>query len=86
MKVKTIDILKNKGTDFDIKDDIFDIDPRVDIISRVVRWQLTKKDQVIIKLNLEVKSGPQMQKYIDKRELEGQDTVRHRSFNLEVVE
>ena len=43
MKVKTIDILKNKGTDFDIKDDIFDIDPRVDIISRVVRWQLTKK-------------------------------------------
>ena len=43
LKVKTIDILKNKGTDFDIKDDIFDIDPRVDIISRVVRWQLTKK-------------------------------------------
>ena len=43
VKVKTIDILKNKGTDFDIKDDIFDIDPRVDIISRVVRWQLSKK-------------------------------------------
>ena len=43
LKVKTINILKNKGTDFDIKDDIFDIDPRVDIISRVVRWQLTKK-------------------------------------------
>ena len=43
MKVKSVDILKNKQKDYDINDDVFSIEPRSDVISRVVRWQLSKK-------------------------------------------
>ncbi len=43
MKVKLVDLLKNKQKDYNINDDIFSIEPRSDIISRVVRWQLSKK-------------------------------------------
>ena len=43
LKVKSVDLIKNKQKDYDIKDDVFSIEPREDIISRVVRWQLSKK-------------------------------------------
>jgi len=43
LKVKLVDLLKNKQKDYNINDDIFSIEPRSDIISRVVRWQLSKK-------------------------------------------
>ena len=43
MKVKSVDLIKNKKKDFSLRDDIFDIEPRADVIARVVRWQLSKK-------------------------------------------
>ena len=43
MKVKSVDLIKNKKNDFNLRDDIFDIEPRADVIARVVRWQLSKK-------------------------------------------
>ena len=43
MKVKSVNLTKNKQKDFNIRDDIFDIEPRADVIARVVRWQLSKK-------------------------------------------
>ncbi|RED16489.1 50S ribosomal protein L4 [Parasphingopyxis lamellibrachiae] len=41
LKVKTLDA-KAKG-DIDLKDDIFGLDPRADIMHRVVTWQLEKR-------------------------------------------
>ena len=43
LKIKIIDIYKNKVNDFNIVDDIFKIEPRKDVIARVIRWQLSKK-------------------------------------------
>ena len=43
MKVKSVNLIKNKQKDFNLRDDIFDIEPRADVIARVVRWQLSKK-------------------------------------------
>jgi large subunit ribosomal protein L4 len=41
LKVKTLDA-KAKG-DIDLKDEIFGLDPRADILHRVVNWQLVKR-------------------------------------------
>ena len=41
VKVKSLDA-KAKG-DIDLKDDIFGLDPRADILHRVVTWQLEKR-------------------------------------------
>ena len=43
MKVKSVNLIKNKQKDFNLSDDIFDIEPRGDVIARVIRWQLSKK-------------------------------------------
>jgi len=43
LKVKSVNLIKNKQKDFNLRDDIFDIEPRADVIARVVRWQLSKK-------------------------------------------
>ena len=43
MKLKSLNIFKRKEKDFHVSDGIFDIEPRKDIIARVVRWQLAKK-------------------------------------------
>ena len=43
MKLKSLNIFKSKEKDFNVSDGIFDIEPRKDIIARVVRWQLAKK-------------------------------------------
>ena len=43
MKVKSVNLIKNKQKDFNLRDDVFDIEPRADVIARVVRWQLSKK-------------------------------------------
>lgn len=43
MKVKSVNLIKNKQKDFNLRDDVFDIEPRADVITRVVRWQLSKK-------------------------------------------
>ncbi|MEM8697509.1 MAG: 50S ribosomal protein L4, partial [Pseudomonadota bacterium] len=41
LKVKTLDA-KAKG-DIDLKDEVFGLDPRADILHRVVNWQLEKR-------------------------------------------
>ena len=66
--------------------DIFDIEPRKDIMARVIRWQLAKKrsGNHKVKSRSEVKSTTA--KFIDKREQEGLDMDLHQLFNLEVVE
>tara|TARA_B100000401_G_C52754776_1_gene695118 strand:- start:643 stop:1263 length:621 start_codon:yes stop_codon:yes gene_type:complete len=43
LKLKSLNIFKSKEKDFNVSDGIFDIEPRKDIIARVVRWQLAKK-------------------------------------------
>ncbi len=43
MKLKSLNILKNKEKDFSVSDKIFAIEPRKDIMARVIRWQLAKK-------------------------------------------
>ena len=43
MKLKSLNIFKSKEKDFNVSDGIFDIEPRKDIIARVIRWQLAKK-------------------------------------------
>ncbi len=43
MKVDIIKIDGKKAGNISLKDDIFNIEPREDIISRVVNWQLSKK-------------------------------------------
>ncbi len=43
MKLKSLNIVKNKEKDFSVSDKIFAIVPRPDIMARVIRWQLSKK-------------------------------------------
>ena len=43
MKIKSINFSKNKLKDFTVRDDIFAIEPRPDIIERVIKWQLSKR-------------------------------------------
>ena len=42
MKVKVQTIDGKAGTDIDLNDDVFGVDPRADILHRVVRWQRAK--------------------------------------------
>ena len=43
LKVKSVNLIKNKQKDFNIRDDIFDIEPRADVIARVVRWHARRQ-------------------------------------------
>ncbi len=58
MKINVINLNKSKQEEIEIRDDIFAIKPRGDIISRVVRWQLSKKQSGLhkVKSRSEVKS------------------------------
>ena len=67
MKVKTLNKSKSNNSDVTIKDEIFGIDPKEDVILRVLNWQLANKQ----KGNHKVKSrrlSLQQQKCIDKKE------------------
>ena len=58
MKVKTLNKTKSNNTEVVIKDDIFGIDPKKDVILRVLNWQLAKRQQGShkVKSRSEVKS------------------------------
>ncbi|MBR0552217.1 50S ribosomal protein L4 [Stakelama marina] len=43
VKVQTLDGKAAKGADIELKDEIFGLDPRADILHRVVTWQLEKR-------------------------------------------
>ena len=43
MKVKVQTLDAGKGGDIELKDDIFGVEPRADILHRVVTWQLEKR-------------------------------------------
>ncbi len=43
MKIKSLNLSNKPGKEITLNEKIFGIDPRVDIISRVVRWQLAKR-------------------------------------------
>jgi large subunit ribosomal protein L4 len=43
VKVQTLDGAKGKGGDIELKDEIFGLEPRADILHRVVTWQLEKR-------------------------------------------
>ena len=45
MKVKTLNKAKSNNSEVVIKDEIFGIDPKKDIILRVLNWQLAKRQQ-----------------------------------------
>src|SRR6188768_1104842 len=42
VKVQTLDS-KGKGSDIELNDEVFGIEPRADILHRVVTWQLEKR-------------------------------------------
>ena len=58
MKVKTLNKTKSNNTEVVIKDEIFGIDPKKDVILRVLNWQLAKRQQGShkVKSRSEVKS------------------------------
>src|ERR671920_2416299 len=43
MKVKVQSLDGKAGSDIDLNDEIFDVEPRADILHRVVTWQLEKR-------------------------------------------
>ena len=43
MKLKVINIDNKPGKEIELSDFVFGIEPRSDIIARVVRWQLAKR-------------------------------------------
>ena len=45
MKVELLNINTGKAKDLVLSDSIFSLEPRKDIISRVIRWQLARKQQ-----------------------------------------
>ena len=44
VEVKTID--NRKKGDIELSDSIFAIEPRADVVARVVKWQLAKRRQI----------------------------------------
>ena len=45
MKIEVIKLGSGKAGTIDLSDDVFGVEPRKDILHRVVRWQLAKKQQ-----------------------------------------
>ena len=43
LKIKSVNLSNKPGKDIELNDKIFGVDPRPDIMSRVVRWQLSKR-------------------------------------------
>ena len=43
MKLKTVNLDNKPGKDIDLNDIVFGVEPRSDIMARVVRWQLAKR-------------------------------------------
>ena len=43
LKLKTVNLDNKPGKDVDLSDSIFGVEPRSDIMARVVRWQLAKR-------------------------------------------
>ncbi len=43
LKVQTLDGAKPKGADIELNDDVFGLEPRADILHRVITWQLEKR-------------------------------------------
>ena len=43
MKLKTVNLDNKPGKDIDLNDNVFGVEPRSDIMARVVRWQLAKR-------------------------------------------
>lgn len=43
LKLKTVNLDNKPGKDVDLNDSIFGVEPRSDIMARVVRWQLAKR-------------------------------------------
>ena len=43
MKIKSLSLSNKPGKDVELNEKVFGIDPRADIMARVVRWQLAKK-------------------------------------------
>ncbi len=43
LKVQTLDGKAAKGADIELNDDVFGIEPRADILHRVITWQLEKR-------------------------------------------
>ena len=77
MKLKSLNIVKNKEKDFSVSDKIFAIDPRPDIMARVIRWQLSKKRSG----NHKVKSRSEVSSTTAK--IYRQDMDPHQLFSLE---
>ena len=45
MKAELLNIGTGKAKDFSLSDDIFSLEPRKDILHRVVKWQLARRQQ-----------------------------------------
>jgi large subunit ribosomal protein L4 len=43
VKLKIVDLDNKPGKDIDLNDNVFGVEPRSDIMARVVRWQLAKR-------------------------------------------
>ena len=43
LKLKTVNLDNKPGKDIDLDDNVFGVEPRSDIMARVVRWQLAKR-------------------------------------------
>ena len=43
LKLKTVNLDNKPGKDIDLNDNVFGVEPRSDIMARVVRWQLAKR-------------------------------------------
>lgn len=43
LKIKSLNLNNKQGKDIDLPDNIFDVNPRSDIMARVIRWQLAKR-------------------------------------------
>ena len=43
LKVQTLDGKATKGADIELNDDVFGVEPRADILHRVITWQLEKR-------------------------------------------
>ena len=43
MKIKSLTLANKSGKEIELNEKVFGIDPRTDVIARVIRWQLAKR-------------------------------------------
>ena len=81
MKIDVIKLDAKKGGSIDLADEVFGLEPRADILQRVVRWQLAKRQQGTHKVKTRSETSYSTKKIYRQK---GTGGARHGSRNAPI--